>query len=125
MPNIDTQTNELQLPEVNATLKAHASLKLEDIPEPQDLINQDSVELVGPVTPVDAQASSELVVLPEAPALFVLPMVDQNKGKLTWRQPSVPQINSLSDLHCPHSFINTIPAPEWSYNQALEDQLYT
>ena len=129
MPDIDAQTNELQLPAVHITPKAHASLELEDIPEPVN--PQDSVGLIGPqaspepVAPVDAQASSELIILPEAPAPFILPALDQNKDKPTWKDLSVPQSNSLSDLHHPHSFIDTISAAEWSYNQALEDQLYT
>ena len=87
MPDIDAQTNELQLPEVHATPKVHASLELEDIPEP---INpQDSVRLISPqaspepVALVDAQASSELIILPEAPAPFVLITLDQNKDNPT------------------------------------------
>ena len=117
MPDIDTQTNGPQLP-IHVTPKAHAFLKLEDIPEP---INpQDSVGLIGPqaspkpVALVDAQASSELITLPKAPVPFILPMLDKNKDKPTWKDPSVPQSDSLSDLHHPHSFVNTIPAPEWS-----------
>ena len=83
MPNINTQTNEPQLPEVHVTPKGHASLELEDILEPVN--PQDSVEFVSPqaspkpVAPVDAQASSKLIILPEAPTPFVLPCWTRRK----------------------------------------------
>lgn len=42
-----------------------------------------------------------------------------------WRQPKiVPQGKTLPDNSQPHSFDNTIIAPEWSHNQGLEDHLY-
>ena len=74
------------------------------------------------------QASFNLGVLPEAHAPSVLPMLDQNNDQdeeLTWKQPTVLQNSTLPDSHHPHSFVNTIAAPKWSYCQGLEDQLYT
>ena len=61
MPDIDVQTDEWQLPKVNTTLKAHAPLKPENIPEPQTPVDpQNSVS--KPVVPVDAQASFKQVL---------------------------------------------------------------
>ena len=109
MPDIDTQTD-----------------GPEDIPEPQATIDTWDSESVGPQAPVNTQVSSEQTSFDLWPS--VLPMLDQNKdqdGKLIWKQPTVPQSNTLSDEHHPHSFVNTIAIPEWSYSQALEDQFYS
>ena len=109
MPDIDTQTD-----------------GPEDISEPQATIDTWDSESVGPQAPVNTQVSSEQTSFDLGPS--VLPMLDQNKdkdGKLIWKQPTVPQSNTLSDEHHPHSFVNTIAIPEWSYSQALEDQFYS
>ena len=57
----------------------------------------------------------------DAPTLFNLPVFNQGEQP-DWRQlKAVWQSNTLSH---PHSFNNTIVAPEWSHNQGLEDHLY-
>ena len=51
-------------------------------------------------------------------------MLDKDQDEeLTWKQPAVPQSSTLSDSHRPHSFVDTIAAPDWSYSQPLEDHL--
>ena len=101
MPDIDAQTD-----------------GLEDIPEPQAPIDTQDSESVGPQAPVNAQASSEQTS-------FNLGQNKDQDGEITWKQPTVPQSNTLSDEHRPHSFVDTIAIPEWSYSRALEDQLYS
>ena len=100
MPDIDAQTD-----------------GPEDIPEPQAPVNTRDSESVGPQAPIDAQASSEQTSFDLGSS--ILPMLDQNKdqdGEITWKQLTVPQRNTLSDEHCPHSFVDTIAIPEWSYS---------
>ena len=101
MPDIDAQTD-----------------GPEDIPEPQAPVDTQDSESVGPQAPVDAQASSEQTS-------FDLGQNKDQDGEITWKQPTVPQSNTLSDEHRPHSFVDTIAIPEWSYSRALEDQLYS
>ena len=81
-------------------------------------------EGVGTQAPVNAQASSEQTSFDLGPS--VLLMLDQNKdqdGELTWKQLTMPQSNTLSDEHYPHSFFKSIAIPKWSYSWALEGQL--
>jgi len=60
----------------------------------------------------------------DAPAPSDLPAFDQGEEP-AWRQPKIVlQSNTLPDITQPHSFDDTIAAPEWSHSQGLEDHLY-
>ena len=102
--------------EVNTTSKALGPLEPEDISKPQSPV--DSIGPVGPskpVTPINTQASSKQAS----------PTLDKDQDEEpTWKQLAMLQSSTLSDSHCPHSFVDTIATPNWSYSQPLDDHLY-